>query len=90
MSEDSELKQVRGDALVFQKMNGEQTSLLPQLRIDPTKSGKGTRAAYNKIREIVPMIREDRILSGDIETLAGLVSDGSILQAVDAAIGPLQ
>ena len=56
----------------------------------PSKSGKGTRAAYNKIRERVSMIREDRILSGDIEAITKLISDGSILEAVDAAIGRLQ
>ena len=56
----------------------------------PSKPGKGTRAAYNKIREGVPMVREDRMLSRDIEALTKLVSDGGILQAVDAVIGPLQ
>jgi histidine ammonia-lyase len=56
----------------------------------PAKCGKGTRAAYNKIREKIPVVREDRVLSGDIEALANMISDSQILQAVEAAIGPLR
>ncbi|MEM2691842.1 MAG: histidine ammonia-lyase [Candidatus Bathyarchaeia archaeon] len=45
----------------------------------PEKLGKGTRKAYSAIRKLVPMLKEDKVLSEDIEkvkaamhTLAGL------------------
>ena len=57
---------------------------------DPSKSGKGTRAAYAKVREKVPMIRDDRALAGDIETIAKMISDGNLLEAVESSIGPLK
>lgn len=56
----------------------------------PTKCGRGTRAAYLKIREKVAMIKEDRPLSGIIETVTNMISNGSILGSVESAIGPLK
>jgi len=43
------------------------------------KLGKGTRRAYEAIRQTVPLVREDRVLSGDIEKLRQLVKNGAIL-----------
>ena len=57
---------------------------------DRTKCGNGTEAAYLKVRERVAMISEDRPLSGDIEMIVHLISDNSILQAVESHIGPLK
>ena len=57
---------------------------------DPSKSGKGTRAAYAKVREKVPMIRDDRALAGDIEAIAKMISDGNLLEAVESSVGPLK
>ncbi|HXY83772.1 MAG TPA: histidine ammonia-lyase [Candidatus Saccharimonadales bacterium] len=57
---------------------------------DRTKCGKGTEAAYSKVRERVAMVSEDRQLSGDIEMIVHLISDNSILQAVESRIGPLK
>jgi histidine ammonia-lyase len=43
------------------------------------KLGKGTRRAYETIRQTVPIVREDRVLSGDIEKLRQMVKKGTIL-----------
>jgi histidine ammonia-lyase len=53
---------------------------------DPTKTGTGTKAAYVKVREKVPMIREDRAVSENIETITGIIADGTLLQAVENAV----
>lgn len=57
---------------------------------DPKGLGAGTRAAYRAIRELVPPLREDRVLAPDIEELAGLVRSRRLLAAVEAVTGPLQ
>ena len=35
------------------------------------------------------MIREGRSLSADIETVVAMISDGSLVAAIEAAVGPL-
>jgi histidine ammonia-lyase len=57
---------------------------------DLASSGKGTRAAYRRIREKVSMVHEDRPMSADIESISGMISDGSLVQAVEAAVGSLK
>jgi len=57
---------------------------------DPTKCGGGARAAYKKVREKVPMVREDRALANDIESVTKMISDGSLLEAVESSVGPLK
>jgi len=57
---------------------------------DPDQCGEGTRAAYLKIREKVPMIMEDRPMSTLIESVATMISDGSILRSVESTIQPLR
>lgn len=56
----------------------------------PAKCGKGTRAAYAKLREKVPMIKEDRAVSELIETVADMISDGSLLESVEKSLEPLR
>jgi histidine ammonia-lyase len=56
----------------------------------PSKCAKGTRAAYLKIREKVPMVTKDRPLSGLIETVVNMISDGSILESVESTIQQLR
>ncbi len=56
---------------------------------DPVKCSKGSRAAYLKIRERVPMVKEDRPLSPLIQTVADMISDGSILHAVEGSVPAL-
>ncbi len=41
----------------------------------PLKSGPQIEAAHAKIRELVPRLTEDRVLSGDIELLASRLAD---------------
>lgn len=54
------------------------------------KSGKGTHAAYRTIREAVPHLENDRILSKDIETVVGLIRNEKILKEVEKVVGKLQ
>jgi histidine ammonia-lyase len=53
------------------------------------KPGKGTRAAYEAIRGAIPHLETDRILSADIARMQRLITDGSLLAAVEAVVGPL-
>jgi histidine ammonia-lyase len=41
----------------------------------PLKPGRGVRIAYERVREIVPRLEGDRVLSGDISALMAAVSD---------------
>jgi histidine ammonia-lyase len=53
------------------------------------KPGEGTLAAYQAIRKQVSHMDKDRELAPDIETLARLIDNDSILNAVERATGPL-
>ncbi len=57
---------------------------------EPDKCGRGARAAYEKVREKVSMVREDRPLAGDIEEVTKMISDGSLLEAVQSSVGSLK
>jgi histidine ammonia-lyase len=54
------------------------------------KAGEGTRVAYRIIRDAVPHLEKDRMLSKDIETVVKLVRDGRILKEVEIVIGELR
>jgi histidine ammonia-lyase len=56
---------------------------------DGRKPGKGTSVAYDVIRSKVPKLVDDRVLYPDIEAIRLLLEDCSILDAVEAKIGPL-
>ncbi len=51
--------------------------------------GVGTGAAHKLIRDHVPTLEQDRILYKDMEKIRELVVSGSIVQAVEKAIGKL-
>jgi len=53
------------------------------------KAGDGTLAAYKKIREKVPYMKEDRQLSLDIESVRLLLESGAIVTAVEEQVGTL-
>ena len=53
------------------------------------RPGKGTGVAYDLIRQKVPRLVDDRVLHPDIEAIRQMVEDCSILEAVEAEIGPL-
>jgi histidine ammonia-lyase len=52
--------------------------------------GVGTKAAYGVIRDAVPHLENDRILSEDIRRIVGLVRSGAILEAVENAAGAVR
>jgi histidine ammonia-lyase len=54
------------------------------------RPGKGTALAYDLIRTKVPRLVDDRVLHPDIEAIRQMVEDCSILDAVEADIGPLK
>lgn len=56
----------------------------------PLKAGKGVQAAYEKIREVVPPVKQDRAFHADIEEINKLIDDGSLLDAVESAVGQLK
>lgn len=51
------------------------------------KLGEGTKTAYQTIRKIVPMLREDRVLSEDIERMRQRVEEGTILNEIKRTLG---
>lgn len=53
------------------------------------KPGEGTRVAYKVIRDAVPRLEKDRILSKDIGTAVEIVRNGKILEGVEGVTGAL-
>jgi histidine ammonia-lyase len=49
----------------------------------PEKLGKGTKTAYATLRKAVPMLKEDRVLSEDIEKAKQMVKNGIILKVTE-------
>ena len=49
--------------------------------------GKGTQAAYDLVRKEVARLEEDRELYGDINYCEEIIRNGSLIRAVEAAIG---
>jgi histidine ammonia-lyase len=55
----------------------------------PLSPGAGTAAAHAALRTRVPPLTADRVIREDITAAVPLVEDGSLLAAVEAAVGPL-
>ncbi len=55
----------------------------------PLTPGRGTGAARAAVRGRIPALAGDRYLKGDLDAALALVEDGSVLAAVQTAIGPL-
>lgn len=55
----------------------------------PLKPGKGTKIAYEVIRDHVTFLEKDRVLYPDINKIADLVRDNSILDTVEKELGEL-
>jgi histidine ammonia-lyase len=53
------------------------------------KPGEGSLAAYETIRREVSHMAKDRVLSKDIETVAGLIRSGLLVRNVENAVGRL-
>ncbi len=53
------------------------------------KPGEGTLVAYNIIRNEIPHLEKDRIISKDIETMVRLMRSGTILEKIEKVVGKL-
>jgi len=53
------------------------------------KPGEGTLAAYRTVRDAVPHLDKDRVLSKDIESVVRLMRSGKILEEVERVVGEL-
>ena len=58
--------------------------------LKPLRPGLGARAAYDHIREHVRPLGRDRTLHRDLDSVERLLRSGSLLKAVELAIGPLE
>ena len=56
----------------------------------PLKAGKGSEAAYKVIRGKLKKLENDRVLYPDIEIVTELVRNGSIIEAVEDAVGEIK
>lgn len=52
--------------------------------------GVGTQAAYNVIRKIVSFMEEDRVFYDEQKEAACLIADGTLVRAVESAVGELK
>lgn len=52
--------------------------------------GRGTAAALAAVREVIPPLRDDRVLAPDLESARALVRAGTILAAIERAAGSLE
>ncbi len=55
----------------------------------PLSPSRGVRAALAAVRGVVPPLGDDRPLHRDIETVAGLIESGALIEAVEAEVGAL-
>ncbi|HSP70945.1 MAG TPA: aromatic amino acid lyase, partial [Gaiellaceae bacterium] len=55
----------------------------------PLEPGVGAKAVHEFVRSLSPRLREDRSLAADIESVAASISDGSLVAAVESAVGEL-
>jgi len=53
----------------------------------PLEPGVGVRAAREFVRSVSPRLREDRSLTADIERVATTIREGSLVDAVEQAVG---
>jgi len=54
------------------------------------RPGRGVAAAHDFIRGAIPPLEEDRPQAPDIEALAEMVRDGSLIESVEGVVGPLE
>jgi histidine ammonia-lyase len=54
----------------------------------PLRAGRGTGAAYDLIRSVVPSRDDDRDMYPDLEAVRALIDDGSLEAAVESAVKP--
>ncbi|UCD92256.1 MAG: histidine ammonia-lyase [Methanobacteriota archaeon] len=57
--------------------------------LKPLKPGRGAAVAYRTIRKGVPRLKEDRVLSDDVEKIFNMVHDGDIVEVVEKELSEL-
>ncbi len=57
--------------------------------LSPLRPGRGVLAAHETIRRHVTHLEKDRVLRHDFDNVLPLLEDGTLLAAVEAAVGPL-
>ena len=53
------------------------------------KLGKGTKIAYDLVREVIPVVKEDRVMYPDFKKAAALIQNNSIVESVENTVGAL-
>jgi len=53
---------------------------------DPSRLGKGTRAAYQLVRQQVPFIETDTIMAPLMQKVQQLINSGELLNTVEQAL----
>ncbi len=56
----------------------------------PLQPGPGVGAARRVVREVVPPLDADRVMTGDLAAVRALIVDGRLRDAVEAAVGELR
>ena len=56
----------------------------------PLHPARGTAAAVGAVPRLVPPLEDDRQVGLDIEAVAEMIRDGSLVSAVEDAIGVLE
>lgn len=56
----------------------------------PKKTSPALEAVHTVIRKLVPKIEEDRVFHDDLENIKKLITENTILSAVEKIIGPLK
>jgi len=56
----------------------------------PLEPGRGVAAAHGFVRSLSARLTEDRPLGGEIDTVAAAIRDGSLVAAVEDAVGALR
>jgi histidine ammonia-lyase len=55
----------------------------------PLRPAAGTGAALEAVRREIPFLESDRELKPDVDEAIELIQSGELLEAVEAAVGPL-
>jgi histidine ammonia-lyase len=53
---------------------------------DGARLGRGTRAAYNCVRDRVPFLENDDVMYVHIEAVRGLIAEGTLVESIEAAL----
>ncbi len=58
--------------------------------LKPLEPEAGVKAAFDKVRELVPFAKKDRVFAKDIETIKNMIERDEILQSVTKTVGELE